>query len=107
MNQIDEFRTLNPETQFIFLSNSIKIQDQNIFKRVVIHPTKTEVLYYSNSMKLQSFYIFLSFYKNILIEIRYPSQNFNLLFELMSRIRDKFSLKMNIGVVISSFPDDI
>ena len=105
MNKFDDFKALNPETQFFLTKSSIK-NDTDIFCQISIQPNKTEMLYFNNSLKLSNFHAFLSKYKSILIEIAYPSIEFNSLFELLKNIKNVKINHLKIGIVFISISYD-
>lgn len=111
LSTITGFTEFPAETQLFLVSNSIKNYNKNIDKnhvsdldQIFIKVQKTEMLYYNKSLKSKSFISFLKKYKNISIEMDYPSKSFTSLYNLISKIKSKEITNLIFIIVFKSFP---
>ena len=104
LNQIKGFSGLNPDTQYIIISNMIKYDQNNMFDAIRIPPKKTDQLFSNKSLKSSSFHKCLSKFQNIFIDLEYPSKSFNKISDLLIKIKNIEKIKIQIGICFSSFP---
>lgn len=108
INRIKKISKLPPETQMIFITNNIKNIEtcqKSEFSQLVLKHDQTEQSFFNKSLKSSIFYECLNLYKNISIEIEYPSETFKSIIDLIIKIRNKNLKQMNIGIVFSSFSE--
>ena len=68
LKKIKKFSELPPETQIIFITNNIKNfknKSKSQYHQFLLHPKKTEKLFFNQSMKSPIFYDMLKRYENI------------------------------------------
>ena len=101
----------NLNQQMINLPSSAKyifnnlIRDENQENNEIrIKHYQTDQLFFNKSLKSPDFYNCLIIFKNIYIDIEYPSKLFMPISNLLIKIKNKNSLNIQIGIVFTSLP---
>ena len=80
---------------------TILLSNVNLKQCVQIRYFVTEILFESNSFENQSFINLMQMFDNISIEIKYPSDSFEKIFDKTKALKNTFMKQMNIGIFIS------
>ena len=109
LSKIKKFDKLPADTQLIFISNSIKKIDETqkskigyIFDQIEIKYIKTEMLFFNKSLNNSNFHKVLKNYKDITIDIQYPSESFESIISLVTKIQNKIIKHIKISIIFSS-----
>ena len=92
--KVKGFKRLATESQYIFIKN-------NDLNKITVNPKQTELIYFNNSLKSSNILNCFSSFQEVLIELFYPSDNFQVIFDFISKIKLKKVPSLKIGIVFT------
>ncbi|KAK8834595.1 hypothetical protein M9Y10_036382 [Tritrichomonas musculus] len=110
MCSFKKFLELPVEKQYLLISKTMKAtrisnnpKSKFVYTNVTIRPQKTEMLFFNNSLKSSVFYSCLMQFQNIYFELDYPSEQFEIIHDFVSKLKKRKLKQLEVVIVVSSF----